>query len=173
MPLVKAAEILTTTHMMKGMAMLRKRQSRKLVAEINVVPYIDVMLVLLVIFIVTAPLLQQGVSVDLPKASAKALPPAEKEPIVVSVDREGNYYLNIANQPHLPMERKTISLRVRAELERTPNRKVLVKADNSVNYGKVVGAMVLLQAAGSDSVGLVTQDDEAPQTASRPASRRG
>jgi biopolymer transport protein TolR len=137
----------------------KKRNSKKLVAEINVVPYIDVMLVLLVIFIVTAPLLQQGVSVDLPQASAKALPPAEKEPIVMSVDREGKYYLNIADNPQSPLENKVITLRVMAELERHRTRKVLVKADSQVNYGKVMAAMVLLQQAGAPSVGLVTQDD--------------
>ncbi|MBS0289925.1 MAG: protein TolR [Proteobacteria bacterium] len=139
--------------------MLKKRRSKKLVAEINVVPYIDVMLVLLVIFIVTAPLLQQGVAVDLPSASAKALPAAEKEPIIVSVDVKGNYYLNISDSPQLPIEKDPLSLRVSAELKRSPQRKVLVKADKSVNYGKVVGAMVILQQSGAPSVGLVTQDD--------------
>jgi len=139
--------------------MLRKRRSKKLVAEINVVPYIDVMLVLLVIFIVTAPLLQQGVAVDLPQASAKTLPPSEKEPIIVSVDKSGNYYLNISDAPQTPMAKEPLSLRVMAELKRTPLRKVLVKADGGVNYGKVIGAMVILQQAGAPSVGLVTQDD--------------
>lgn len=139
--------------------MIRKRVAKRLVSEINVVPYIDVMLVLLVIFIVTAPLLQQGVSVDLPAASAKALPPNEKEPIVVSVDKEGQYYLNIADRPQVPMEAEALTVRVMAELERYAQRKVLIKADQQVNYGKVVGAMVLLQKAGAPSVGLVTQDD--------------
>jgi biopolymer transport protein TolR len=158
--------------------MLKKRRSKKLSAEINVVPYIDVMLVLLVIFIVTAPLLQQGVAVDLPQASAKALPPSEKEPIVVSVDKEGNYYLNIAESPQAIIAKDALSVRVMAELKRTPQRKVLVKADNHVNYGKVIGAMVLLQHAGAPSVGLVTQDDATPShtTAKKPvshASERG
>lgn len=139
--------------------MLKKRRTKKLVAEINVVPYIDVMLVLLVIFIVTAPLLQQGVAVDLPQASAKALPPSEKEPIIVSVDKSGNYYLNIADNPQLPMDKEPLIERVAKELQRTPTRKVLVKADGGVNYAKVIGAMVLLQQAGTESVGLVTQDD--------------
>lgn len=141
--------------------MIKKRRSKKLVAEINVVPYIDVMLVLLVIFIVTAPLLQQGVAVDLPKASAKSLPSSEKEPIVVSVDKEGNYFLNISDQPHVPMRAELITLTVNKELKQTPKRKVMVKADTNVNYGKVMGAMVLLQTAGAPSVGLVTQDDNA------------
>lgn len=145
--------------------MLRKRPAKKLVAEINVVPYIDVMLVLLVIFMVTAPLLQQGVAVDLPQASAKTLPPSEKEPIVVSVDRQGDYFLNIADKPQAIIESSALTLRVMAELERNPSRKVLVKADNQVNYGKVIGAMVLLQQAGAASVGLVTQDEVATQLA--------
>lgn len=146
--------------MIAGRNMLRKRNaSRKIVAEINVVPYIDVMLVLLVIFIVTAPLLQQGVAVDLPQASAKALPPAEKEPIVVSVDKAGDYFLNIADKPHQPIGREAMVLRIMADLSRHPNRKVLVKADNQVHYGQVVGAMVLAQQAGAESVGLVTQNE--------------
>ena len=139
--------------------MLKKRRPKKLVAEINVVPYIDVMLVLLVIFIVTAPLLQQGVAVDLPQASAKSLPPSEKEPIIVSVDKRGNYYLNISDKPQSPIAKDALTTTVMAELKRTPQRKVLVKADGNVNYAKVVGAMVVLQHAGAPSVGLVTQDD--------------
>jgi biopolymer transport protein TolR len=144
--------------------MRRKRESKKLVAEINVVPYIDVMLVLLVIFIVTAPLLQQGVAVDLPQATAKTLPPAEKEPIVVSVDKEGLFYLNIADKPQNAMEHESLTVRVMAELKRNPQRKVLVKADSKVDYGRVMSAMVLVQKAGAPSVGLVTQDDAAPTT---------
>lgn len=138
--------------------MLKKRQAKKLVSEINVVPYIDVMLVLLVIFIVTAPLLQQGVAVDLPQASAKSLPPSAKEPIIVSVDKEGRYYLNIADRPQSVIEAEDLSVRVAAELQRHAERKVFVKADQKVDYGKVVGAMVLLQQSGAPSVGLVTQD---------------
>lgn len=139
--------------------MIRDRASKKMVAEINVVPYIDVMLVLLVIFIVTAPLLQQGVSVDLPQASAKSLPPSEKEPIIVSVDKTGQFYLNIADQPHSAVAPEALSLRVMAELERMPSRKILVKADAAVYYEKVIAAMALLQKAGAGSVGLVTQDE--------------
>lgn len=149
--------------------MIRRRQTKKLVSEINVVPYIDVMLVLLVIFIVTAPLLQQGVAVDLPQASAKTLPPAEKEPIIVSVNKEGDYFLNIADTPHLTIEDAALTLRVSAELARYPQRRVLVKADENVSYGKVVGAMVLLQSAGAPSVGLVTQDEKTASSRSRSA----
>jgi len=145
--------------------MLRKRNSKKLVADINVVPYIDVMLVLLVIFMVTAPLLQQGVSVDLPQASAKALPTTEKEPIVVSVDKDGRLYLNISDTPSAIIDSQALTLRVMADLELHPKRKILVKADKQVDYGKVIGAMVLLQKAGAPSVGLVTQDDAPSQVA--------
>lgn len=140
---------------------MRKQRANKnkAVAEINIVPYIDVMLVLLVIFMVTAPLLQQGVSVDLPHASAQTLPPQELDPIILSVDKEGNYFLNIADNPVSPVETKALVLRVAAELQRHPNRKVMVKGDQVVNYGKVVSAMVLLQQAGANGVGLITQDD--------------
>lgn len=129
-------------------------------AEINVVPYIDVMLVLLIIFMITAPLLSQGVKVDLPKAQAKALSSKAKEPIVVSVDASGNYYLNIAADPKQPVSRAEIISKVTSELQRAnaigQTRQVLVKADKNVNYGKVIQAMVLLQHAGAKTVGLMT-----------------
>lgn len=141
------------------MSVQNRQQRRKPMAEINVVPYIDVMLVLLVIFMITAPLLQQGVNVDLPKASAQSLT-ANKEPIIVSVDAQGNYYLNIANNPDQPLDATSISNRVAAELQTAKQqgqeRTVLVKGDSHVDYGKVVAAMVLLQQAGAGSVGLVT-----------------
>lgn len=139
--------------------MRKKRSINKISADINIVPYIDVMLVLLVIFMVTAPLLQQGVNVDLPQASAETLPPQDIEPIILSVDKQGNYFLNIADTPSAPLADKALMLRVAAELKRNPNRKVMVKGDNVVNYGKVVSAMVLLQKAGAQGVGLITQDN--------------
>ncbi len=138
--------------------MRKKRANNHVTAEINIVPYIDLMLVLLVIFMVTAPLLQQGVSVDLPQASAEALPPQDLEPIIVSVDKMGNYYLNIADNPTHTIDDNALTLRIAAELKRNPHRKVLVKGDQVVNYGKVVSAMVLVQRAGANGVGLITQD---------------
>jgi biopolymer transport protein TolR len=134
-----------------------KGPRHKLVAEINVVPYIDVMLVLLVIFMVTAPLLQQGVSVDLPDAAANALPEKDKTPIVVSVDEEGAYYLNVSGNPAAPMDPRALKLQVAAELVRDSKRQILVKGDRNVPYGQVVSAMVLLQQAGAPSVGLITE----------------
>lgn len=136
-----------------------KRDRRRPMAEINVVPYIDVMLVLLVIFMITTPLLSQGVKVDLPQATAQALT-AAKEPIVVSVDAQGNYYLNLAVNPGQPIDSITLSNRVSEQLrndaQQGQSQQVLVKADEHVDYGKVMQAMVLLQQAGAASVGLVT-----------------
>lgn len=139
---------------------MKKRYSNaKLVNEINVVPYIDVMLVLLVIFMITAPLLTQGVSVDLPKAQANALKQGEKEPIIVSVDKEGHFFLNIAAEPNEPVAKDKLINQVAAELK-FKNRTVLVKGDEAVDYGKVVQAMVILQHAGASQVGLLTDEPD-------------
>lgn len=136
-----------------------KRERRRPMAEINVVPYIDVMLVLLVIFMITAPLLSQGVKVDLPQATTQALG-ADKEPIVVSVDAQGNYYLNLATDPNQPIDAVSlvnqVSTELRNDAQQNQTRQVLVKGDEHVDYGKVMQAMVLLQQAGAASVGLVT-----------------
>lgn len=154
--------------------MLNKRQRKRPMSEINVVPYIDVMLVLLVIFMVTTPLLSQGVKVNLPQASAQTLSPKEKEPIIVSVDAQGQLYLNIANNPGQALDTTTLQNQVAAELrvdqQQNIQRSVLVKADKSVNYGTVMQAMVLLQQAGAESVGLVT---EQPEDTSAPSWRTG
>ncbi len=142
------------------MAFIQERGSRRPMSEINVVPFIDVMLVLLVIFMITTPLLTQGVKIDLPKTEAKALPPDQKEPLIITVDAEGNYYLNIAKKPHQPITAQTLSHLVSEELkpsETSEQRPVLVRGDKSANYGKVIEAMSLLQQAGAKSVGLITQ----------------
>lgn len=133
---------------------------RKPMSDINVVPFIDVMLVLLVIFMITAPLLTQGVKVDLPKTAAKAIDEHQKEPLIVTVDANGNYYLNLADKPGKPITARTLSYMVTNQLKdqgTAPQRPVLVRGDKNVNYGKVVEAMVLLQQAGAKSVGLITQ----------------
>ncbi|MFP5504772.1 MAG: protein TolR [Gammaproteobacteria bacterium] len=128
--------------------------------EINVVPYIDVMLVMLVIFMVTAPLLQQGVEVELPQASAEPLPPEQLEPLELSVDAAGNYYLNVGGDARTPVDQDTIVQRVAAVLKYKPETPVLVRGDRNVDYGTVVRAMVLLQQAGAPGVGLVTEDTQ-------------
>ncbi len=130
-------------------------------AEINVVPYIDVMLVLLVIFMITAPLLSQGVNVELPKAQAKALT-QQKEPIIVSINADGQYFLNTYTSPDQAITNDILQREVNKQLEtakqRGETRSVFVKGDKRVNYDKVMQAMVLLQHAGAESVGLITQD---------------
>jgi biopolymer transport protein TolR len=137
------------------------RQKRRLMCEINVVPYIDVMLVLLVIFMITAPLLNQGVNVDLPQASAQALK-ADQEPIVISVTSDGKYFININKQPDQVVSNAVLVSLTQAALERAKsqgvNRAVLVKGDRHTAYGDIMKAMVLLQQAGVQNVGLMTQD---------------
>jgi biopolymer transport protein TolR len=132
-------------------------QKRKLMGDINVVPYIDVMLVLLIIFMVTAPLLTQGIKVELPKAAAEPIEDAsEHPPIVLSVDAQGNLYLNQGEDEDQPASAQKIVQVTRVILEKNPGIAVLVKADRAVPYGNVVGAMVLLQQAGAENVGFVT-----------------
>ncbi|MFQ5546844.1 MAG: protein TolR [Woeseia sp.] len=132
-------------------------QKRKLMGEINVVPYIDVMLVLLIIFMVTAPLLTQGVKVELPKAGAEPIDDVPNHlPLVLSVDADGNLYINVGDDEEQPANAKEIVARTAAVLRNRPDTPVLVKADRAVAYGNVVGAMVLLQQGGADKVGFVT-----------------
>lgn len=143
------------------MARNRPRNRKRPMAEMNVVPYIDVMLVLLVIFMITAPLLTQGVKVDLPKAEAEAVDSGDQEPLVVTVDASGEYHLNIDNTGK-SIDDDTLKQRVATVLSRQPKRQVLVRGDKDVNYGRVVNAMVLLKGAGVESVGLVTEPADKP-----------
>jgi biopolymer transport protein TolR len=138
--------------------MPRKKPKRKLMGEINVVPYIDVMLVLLVIFMVTAPLLTQGIDVDLPKAAAVPLNTSENnEPLVLSIDADGKLYLSVGDNEDRPITAARVVELAGAVLRRNPKTPVLVKADQRVNYGAVVNGMVLLQEAGADKVGFLTE----------------
>jgi len=137
--------------------MAQNRQRRPPMSEINVVPYIDVMLVLLVIFIITAPLLTQGVKVELPQAASEPLPRQDKEPLVVTVDQEGNFFLNVGENSDHSISTDTLLARASAVLRRNPGIPVLVRGDRKVPYGEVVRAMSLLQQAGAPSVGLMTE----------------
>ncbi|BCO31463.1 protein TolR [Thiohalobacter sp. COW1] len=141
--------------------MARQRHKKRPMAEINVVPYIDVMLVMLVIFMITAPLLTQGVHVSLPSADAQPLPQDSEEPLQVTVDAGGNFYLNVGDDPDQPIDAETLVQRSAAVLRNKPNTPVLVRGDAGVAYGTVVRAMVLLQQAGAPNVGLVTEPPEA------------
>lgn len=145
---------------------LNKRFTKKKMAEINVVPYIDVMLVLLIIFMITAPMLTQGVKVDLPQADANPVeaPDENSEPLVISVDAQGNYYVTIGDKQDKPVDAQVLMTKVAAVLRRSPNTPVMIKGDSAVNYGQVVKAMALLQKAGAPSVGLITQQPEQTTT---------
>ena len=132
---------------------------RRLMAEINVVPYIDVMLVLLIIFMITAPLLKEGVKVDLPDAGAKPIDAdllAKHQPLVLTIDSRGRLYINFGQNQDQPVSEATVSARTGALLRRDPQTPVLVQADTTVAYGTVVRAMVLLQHAGATKVGFLT-----------------
>ena len=144
------------------MASHTKRQRKKPMAEINVVPYIDVMLVLLIIFMITAPMLTQGIHVDLPTADANPVetPDDNSEPLIVSVDAAGLLYASIGDTPEQALEPAILMAKVQAVLRRSPNTPVMVKGDSAVDYGRVVTAMALLQKAGAGSVGLITKQAE-------------
>ncbi len=133
------------------------RPRRKLQSQINVVPYIDVMLVLLIIFMVTAPLLNLGVEIDLPEADAKPLE-VEQEPLVVTVDARGDYYLNLDGTAEL-VDDETLRKKVAAFVRRNPELPVLVGGDEQVPYGMVFELMVVLQQAGVPRVGLMSDPE--------------
>ena len=139
--------------------MSRSGSRHRVIAEINVVPYIDVMLVLLIIFMVTAPLLKQGVEVDLPSAPANALDVNSPDPIIVSVDKEGLMYLNTGDDPDINLTADDLIAQVRAALVEKPLRPVLVRGDANGPYNNVVKMLVLLQKAEVGSVGLVTEPE--------------
>ncbi len=140
--------------------MSRNKNRRRPMSDINVVPYIDVMLVLLVIFMITAPLLTQGVQVELPQADAQPLPSEMDEPLVVTVDRNGDMFIDVGEGKNSPVDADTLVNRVRTVLKYKPKTPVMVRGDRGVPYGRVIQAMVLLQQGGAPSVGLVTETPE-------------
>ena len=135
-----------------------RRRTRRQVAEINVVPYIDVMLVLLVIFMITAPLLQTGVEIDLPDASATPIADSGEatEPLILSVNSEGEWFLNVGEDTESPLAREEILRLASAVLRLNPSRRVLVAGDKSIDYGQIMQAMVTLQLAGAPEIGLMS-----------------
>jgi len=138
---------------------MSRGRKRRLMGDINVVPYIDVMLVLLIIFMITAPLLTQGISVDLPAAGAEPLDPElleNNEPLILSIDRNGALFLNVGEDMEQSLDEQTVLARTSAVLRRNAETPVLVKADTAVSYGRVVTGMVLLQQAGAARVGFIT-----------------
>lgn len=135
----------------------RPRKKRKINAEINVVPYIEVMTVLLVIFMLTSPMLTQGVDVNLPQASAEPVETDDEEPLVLTVDREGQYYINVGGDDRVSITREEVASRVGKVLASAPQKLLLVRGDKDTSYDQVVQLMVLLQQEGATSVGLVTE----------------
>lgn len=135
----------------------RKKAKRKLNAEINVVPYIDVMMVLLVIFMITAPMLTQGVDVELPKVGAEPVDSRDQEPLIVSIDANGQYFIDAGGDPLKPVEMGVVVDRVAKILNSNPKKRILVRGDRKVPYENVVELMAALQGAGAPGVGLVTE----------------
>ncbi|MFC3150532.1 protein TolR [Litoribrevibacter euphylliae] len=130
-------------------------------SEINVVPYIDVMLVLLVIFMATAPLLTQGVSVELPKVDSELIDETKQaDPLVISINKSGEFYLSISASEKKSIALDKLIIRVKAARSQTPDVAVLIRGDQQVAYGKVVTLMAQLQQAGIENVGLITEPAE-------------
>lgn len=136
--------------------MKHRKAKRKLVAEINVVPYIDVTLVLLVVFMITAPLLMQGVKVELPDANSAPMDTKDQEPFIVSIKADGSYWVDVKGTNEA-QALSAIKDRVAKVLRQKPKTPILVWGDSSVDYGVVVTLMSELQLAGAPSVGLVTE----------------
>ena len=126
-------------------------------SEINVVPYIDVMLVLLIIFMITAPLLSQGVKVDLPQVASEPLPPQDNEPLIISLDEAGQLYINYGEDQDSPVSPQVLANRISAVLRYRPGIPVYIKGDARVALGRAVEIMALLQSAGVEGVGFVTE----------------
>lgn len=145
------------------------KPKRRLTAEMNVVPYIDVMLVLLVIFMVTAPLLTQGIDVELPQVSSTPIP-SEDEPVTLYVDVKGRYFIDVGADSKSPLSDQQVVERIGAILHQKPETTILVRADARVNYGRVVNGMSLLQQAGAGKIGFVT---DAPNEADKGERERG
>ncbi|WP_349431663.1 protein TolR [Methylomarinum sp. Ch1-1] len=136
--------------------MSRRSSKRKPMAEINVVPYIDVTFVLLIIFMITAPLVQTGVDVDLPQAVTAPVEQENEPPVIVSIDKQGRYYIDLGEREDQPVQPQDLLIRVAAVLRNKPQTQVYIRGDHSVDYGKVVTVMAALKNAGVPSVGLMT-----------------
>lgn len=143
--------------------MSRKHGRRKPMAEINVVPYIDVTLVLLIIFMITTPMLQTGVEVDLPQAESKTVETegaGDTPPIVISIKEQGLYFIKVDNGDDEPVLPEAINPKVAAVLGNKPTTQVLINADRGVDYGTVVTVMAALKNAGVPTVGLMTKPED-------------
>ncbi len=140
--------------------MARRTPRKKQMADINVVPYIDVTFVLLIIFMVTAPLVQTGVDVDLPQADTQPVEQVDTPPVIVSVDKNGGYFVDLGDQENDPVDARTLLVRVAAVLRNKPETQIYIRGDEHVGYGKVVTVMAALKNAGVNNVGLMTRSFE-------------
>ena len=139
--------------------MIKVRAPRKLVADINVVPYIDVMLVLLVVFMITAPMMTQGLQVDLPKTTSQPII-TDEEPVVITVKQDGNYFINVGESQQTSSSLENVSGHVQRIKRNAPETLFLVEGDTEVPYGRVIELMAALQGAGIERLGLVTEPPE-------------
>ncbi len=139
----------------------RKRGQRKPMSEINMVPFIDIMMVMLVAFMVSSPMFTQGIQVELPKTDSKPVTmPQGEEPLIISIKADGSYYLNLDSTGEKPLPLADIADKVGKIKQAKPATMVLIQGDKAANYGIVVEAMGALQKAGVDDVGLITQPGE-------------
>ncbi|MEL0226970.1 MAG: protein TolR [Gammaproteobacteria bacterium] len=134
---------------------------RNLISDINVVPYIDVMLVLLVIFMISAPLMVQGIQVNLPEASSEALPVKNNEPLIISIDQEGKIFLETESTKNQSLTLSELNSFVSRIFEASPNMQVVIRGDASVAYQRVMVVMAELQSAGASDIGLISQPSSA------------
>lgn len=130
---------------------------RNLISDINVVPYIDVMLVLLVIFMISAPLMVQGIQVNLPEASSEALPIQNTEPLIVSIDQDGALFLETGSTKDMPLTLDELNVSVSKIIEASPGLQVVIRGDGQVKYEKVMTVMAELQMAGASDIGLISK----------------
>ncbi|WXT99711.1 MAG: Tol-Pal system protein TolR [Catillopecten margaritatus gill symbiont] len=142
------------------MIALPKRHKPTIDAQINIVPYIDVMLVLLVIFMMTTPIIEQGIEVDLPNGNAKAVDLGNQEPTIVTIDRNGEYFINsMSDDTPERLSASKIAARVQARIQTFPTMKVFVKGDREVAYGAVIALMSFLQKQGVGKIGIITESE--------------
>ena len=134
----------------------KSRKRRAPMAEINVVPYIDVTFVLLMIFMITAPLVQTGVDVDLPQADSASVDLKDEPPVIISIKKDGSFFIDIGDRQDEPVDEGVLYSRVAAKLQDNPKAQIYVRGDHLVEYGKIVTVMAALKAAGAPKVGLMT-----------------
>ena len=139
---------------------MRRSKNRRLMGQMNVVPYIDVMLVLLIIFMITAPMLQQGINVDLPDVDSATLDAElmqQNEILILSIDAAGAFYLNLGADPEAPVDDQNVLTTTAAIVRRNPETPVVIKGDEAVDFGRVAYGLALLQRAGATGIGILTE----------------